>query len=210
MSSKTKYYVVWIGHKPGIYDSWDQCKVQIQNFPNARYKGYPSRIAAENAYKTGYDEALQKGVVQKSLIHLDEKQPKPVYPSIAVDAAWSTKTGDMEYRGVDTKSGRVIFQQGPYCDGTNNIGEFLAIVHALALLKQKGSNLPIYTDSVTAISWVRRKKANTKLEPSRNNKILFDLITRAEKWLKENTWKNRIMKWETIIWGEIPADYGRK
>ena len=116
----------------------------------------------------------------------------------------------MEYRGVDTLSGKEIFRQGPYFDGTNNIGEFLAIVHGLALLKKKNSNLPVYTDSMTAISWVRKRKANTKLELTARNAILFELIERAEKWLKTNTWSNPILKWETQCWGEIPADFGRK
>jgi ribonuclease HI len=127
-----------------------------------------------------------------------------------VDAACNTVTGDMEYQGVDAKSKRLIFHQGPYRDGTNNIGEFLAIVHALAILKREKSSLPIYTDSMTAISWVRNRKANTKLAKSPENEILFDLLDRAEKWLKENIWKNPILKWETTIWGEIPADFGRK
>lgn len=43
----------------------------------------------------------------------------------------------MEYRGVDTKTRKQIFIQGPFEEGTNNIGEFLAIVHGLALLKKR-------------------------------------------------------------------------
>jgi ribonuclease HI len=116
----------------------------------------------------------------------------------------------MEYRGVDTQTGRELFRQGPFPDATNNVGEFLAIVHALAFLQQNKSILPIYTDSITALSWVRKKQAATKLAPTFRNAKVFDLIARAEKWLKENHWKNPVLKWETHIWGEIPADYGRK
>ncbi len=210
MPIKSKFYVVWVGHTPGIYDSWEKCKLQIQNYPNAKYKGFPSKITAENAYKLEYNSFVKKTTKEKTLINIAENQPKPIYPSIAVDAAWNTATGDMEYQGVIAQTGKLIFKQGPYKDGTNNIGEFLAIVHALALLKKEKSDLPIYTDSITAISWVRKKKANTKLLPTKNNEVLFELIDRAEKWLKENTWKNMILKWETTIWGEIPADFGRK
>lgn len=206
----SKFYVVWSGHMPGIYDSWEDCQKQTKNYPNAKFKGFPTRIAAEKALKGNYQDFKAKNGKSKAIFAFDENQPKPVFPSIAVDAAWNTATGDMEYQGVDAQTKRLIFHQGPYRDGTNNIGEFLAIVHALALLKREKSNLPIYTDSMTAIAWVRNRKANTKLIKTPENEILFELIQRAEKWLKENIWKNSILKWETPIWGEIPADFGRK
>jgi len=116
----------------------------------------------------------------------------------------------MEYRGVYSKTGEEIFRQGPFKEGTNNIGEFLALVHGLAFLKQKNSPLPLYTDSVTAIAWVRSKKAKTKLEMNEKNAVLFDLIARAEIWLQKNKYTTSILKWETSVWGEIPADFGRK
>ena len=209
--AKVKYYVVWEGAKPGIYESWDDCQRQIKGFPNAKYKSFPSKAAAEAAYNGKYEEFAGKTVSLKiQLSGLKENMPKPVIPSLSVDAACNTVKGDMEYQGVDTESGEEIFKQGPFFDGTNNIGEFLAIVHGLALLKKKNSNIPVYTDSMTAISWVRKKKANTKLEPTSRNAILFELIERAEKWLKSNTWSNPLLKWETQHWGEIPADFGRK
>lgn len=210
MARISKFYVVWSGQVPGIYESWDDCQKQVKNYPNARFKGFPTRVAAEKAYNSTYDVYKSKSAKSKALFGIDENQPKPVFPSVAVDAAWNTVTGDMEYQGVDAQTKRLIFHQGPYPDGTNNIGEFLAIVHALALLKREKSSLPIYTDSMTAMTWVRNRKANTKLVKSPENEILFDLIERAEKWLKENIWKNPILKWETPIWGEIPADFGRK
>jgi ribonuclease HI len=135
---------------------------------------------------------------------------KPVLHSIAVDAACSGNPGDMEYRGVYTSTGEEIFHIGPLRQGTNNVGEFLALVHGLALLKQKNSNLPIYSDSTNAIKWVKNKKSKTLLEPTPLNKPIFELIERAEKWLKENTYTSAILKWETAEWGEIPADFGRK
>ncbi len=210
MAKVNKFYVVWSGHMPGIYDSWDECQSQIKNYPNAKYKSFPTRVAAEKAYNGKYENFVLKETKGKALFKNDDNSPRPVFPSIAVDAAWNTATGYMEYQGVDAQSKRLIFHQGPYPDGTNNIGEFLAIVHALALLKRNNSNLPIYTDSMTAIAWVRNRRANTKLVKTPQNEILFELIERAEKWLKENIWRNQIIKWETPIWGEIPADFGRK
>jgi ribonuclease HI len=209
--AKNKYYVIWEGQKVGVFDSWNECAKNIKGYPNAKYTSFPTKNAAEQAFAGNYYDYAGKTVnLSIQLEGLKENQPKPIFPSLAVDAAWNTSTGDMEYRGADAQTAKEIFRQGPYFDGTNNVGEFLAIVHGLAYLKKKNSNLPIYTDSMTAISWVRKKRANTTLQKTSRNEILFELLERAEKWLKENTWKNQLLKWETKIWGEIPADFGRK
>ena len=206
---KQKYYVVWQGHTPGIYSSWEQCHAQVKNYPNAIYKSFNTKEEAEEAYFGGVPSPAKRFAITP-------KVPKTlkqgfVTNSISVDAACSGNPGVMEYRGVWTDDKTEIFHLGPFKQGTNNIGEFLAIVHALALLSKKGDDKTlIYSDSKTAISWINRKKANTKLPPNAKNADLFDLIRRAEKWLKENTFKNPIKKWETEEWGEIPADFGRK
>ena len=116
----------------------------------------------------------------------------------------------MEYQGVDTQSKKILFKQGPYKEATNNIGEFLALVHGLALLKKLKSNQIVYSDSITAISWVKKKKCQTKLIPNKDNKEVFVLIHRAINWLNTNSYNTKIVKWETKNWGEIPADFGRK
>lgn len=210
MAKKNNYYVVWAGHNPGIYDNWEKCQEQIKGYTNAKFKGFPTLTSAEKAFSITYGAFMKQNAAQETRFQIDKSALKPTYPSLAVDAAWNTVSGDMEYRGVDAHSGREIFRQGPYFDGTNNIGEFLAIVHGLAFLQKQGSKIPVYTDSVTAISWVRKKQANTKLAQTPRNAILFELIHRAETWLKTNKWENPILKWETKVWGEIPADYGRK
>ena len=116
----------------------------------------------------------------------------------------------MEYRGVDIATGQEIFRRGPFPEGTNNIGEFLAIVSGLAYLKQNGLSLPLYSDSANAILWIKGKRVNTKLVPNAKNKDLFDLLDRAVAWLHNNSYDTKILKWETKAWGEIPADFGRK
>ena len=136
--------------------------------------------------------------------------PAAINDSIAVDAACSGNPGKMEYRGVYLKTSKEIFHYGPVW-GTNNIGEFLAIVHGLALLKQKGLHtMPIYSDSVNAQLWVKRKKCKTTLERNEKTEALYQLIARAEAWLHNNAYQNPIIKWPTEEWGEIPADFNRK
>ncbi|WP_027137966.1 ribonuclease H1 domain-containing protein [Gaetbulibacter saemankumensis] len=209
---KKKYYTVWKGHKVGVFDSWNDCKAQINNYEGAQYKSFETFDAAKKALDGNYKDYIGKKKVFQS--SLSEEQLKkigqPNYNSIAVDAASSGNPGIMEYRGVDTKTKKQLFIQGPFEEGTNNIGEFLAIVHGLAFLKKHNSNRIIYTDSKTAISWVKRKTCNTKLERNIKNEKLFELVDKAVNWLKTNTYKTVIVKWETKAWGEIPADFGRK
>lgn len=212
--SKNKFFVVWKGLKPGIYSSWDECKDQIHGFEGAQYKGFPNMDEATKAFQSSYWNYIKKthsdspsNNAQSALFNLSQQS---VQNSLSVDAACSGNPGFMEYRGVCVQTGEEIFHKGPFEDGTNNIGEFLALVHGLALLKQKGLNIPIYTDSKTALAWVRNKKAKTKLEQTSYNTELFELIARAEKWLLENDYTTQILKWNTEKWGEIPADFGRK
>ncbi len=209
---KQKYYVVWAGVTPGIYKSWTDCQLQTKGYEGAKFKSFDTREEAEEAFASSPADYLRPaGVKPTTPPPADaDKLPEAVIPnSLAVDAACSGNPGQMEYRGVHVASQQEVFHFGPVY-GTNNIGEFLAIVHGLALLKQKGFDMPIYSDSVNAISWVRQKKCKTKLPRESRTEPLFQLIERAEKWLRENTYNTPILKWETKLWGEIPADFGRK
>jgi len=209
---KNSYYVVWEGHEPGIYNSWTACQLQIKGFPNAKYKGFPNKKSAEEAFKGNYFEFVGKNKTHKSRLTSAElkKIGEPNLYSISVDAASSGNPGKMEYRGVDTQTLKQLFIQGPFPQGTNNIGEFLAIVHGLALLKKKNSDRILYTDSKIAMAWVRKKTCNTKLKRNRKNQKLFELVDRAVNWLNTNDYQTKVVKWETKAWGEIPADFGRK
>lgn len=211
MSKKAKFYVVWHGKRPGIYKTWKDCKAQIDGQKGAQYKSFGTFEEAKKAYNSNYEfyKGKKKGETTLSA-ELLLKIGQPNYHSISVDAASSGNPGIMEYQGVDTKTQKKLFKQGPFAQGTNNIGEFLALVHGLAYLKERKSDRVIYTDSRTAMSWVRKKTCNTKLPETPKNKAVFDLIRRAIDWLKNNTYNTPIVKWETKAWGEIPADFGRK
>ncbi len=209
--AKQKYYVVWEGTKPGIYDNWTDASLQVQGYTGAKYKSFANRAEAEKAFKSSYWSYAGQDTktVKKTLPELTKMSVNP--DSLAVDAACSGNPGPMEYRGVHIRTGKEVFRMGPFHDGTNNIGEFLALVHGLAWLAQNNSpKVPIYSDSKTAQSWIKAKKCRTKLELTHRNKEIFVLIERAEKWLAVNKVTNPIIKWDTESWGEIPADFGRK
>lgn len=217
-----KFYVVFEGREPGVYDDWEDARIQVENFPGARFKGYSSAEEAANAFRSS-----DTGDVKNELLHLmtgyvkDADSPKSFervtdrYPEIngdawAVDASCLGNPGKMEYRGVEVSTGKEIFRVGPFDDATNNIGEFLAIVHAMALMYQRGEQHDIYSDSVSGMAWVRTRKIKTTLKPTERNKRLFELMARAITWLNTHSFRGRVMKWQTERWGEIPADFGRK
>ena len=206
--SKKKYYVVWRGLTSGIFNTWEECKKQVIGYEGAQYMSFSDKDEAERAFSKSYWENAQlKG--KKNLHELTTKN-KPILNSISVDAACSGNPGTLEFRGVFTDTETELFKRGPYERGTVNIGEFLAIILALAWLKKHKLEYPIYSDSKTAMAWVRKKKVNTKLERTAKNKELFKALDDAVLWLNKNPVNTQILKWETKIWGEIPADYGRK
>ncbi|MFN7117518.1 MAG: viroplasmin family protein [Saprospiraceae bacterium] len=209
MAKKQKYYVVWQGVNPGVYSSWAQCQAQISGYPGAQYKSFDTKAEAEEAFANGVGSSISVSKKVSTAKQVNENVEGIVWDSISVDAACSGNPGVMEYQGVDTRTKFQYFYK-KFDLGTNNIGEFLAIVHALAMFKKEGKNTPIYTDSRNAMKWVREKKCKTTLERNKKTEELWQIIERAEKWLQNNTYSNKIMKWETDQWGEIPADFGRK
>lgn len=211
---KRKYYVVWQGLSPGIYDSWEECEAQVRGVNGARFKAFPDIESATAAFRGSYEDQASL------LISLARRRPeggiRTEFPDIVANA-WSTdgacasNPGPMEYRGVDVDSGRELFHVGPIEGGTNNIAEYLALIHALALLDKAGDcQRTVYTDSRTALSWIRRRGSKTSLQPTADNGRVFELLRRADAWIATHTPRNPLVKWNTEEWGEIPADFGRK
>ena len=217
--TKANFYVVWQGRETGVFESWAACEQQVKGVA-AKYKGFATRAEAEKALAEGADKYItprsatkkqeSTSLPLKDLSPTEMQQHGVTLPALAVDAACSGNPGKMEFRGVIADTGTEVFHRGPYIGGTNNIGEFLAIVLGLAYLKKHNLPWVLYSDSKTAIAWIRQKKCKTQLEWNANNQDLFLAVRAAEKWLADNTWTTTIHKWETEKWGEIPADFGRK
>lgn len=210
--AKKKFYVVWEGRLPGIYASWPEAQAQIKGVKGAKYKSFGSLGEAKSAYERPWQEFYQSKA-DKSMprVLTDDFLKEIVANSIAVDAACSGNPGKMEYRGVYTLAPeQELFRSPVFPLGTNNIGEFLALVHALALFSEKQPELTIYSDSKLAMGWIKAKKCRTKLPHNAKTQKLWEIIRRGERWLQTHSFKNPILKWETKKWGEIPADFGRK
>lgn len=224
MAKKQKYYVVWQGKRPGIYPTWEECKEQVVGVQGAQYKSFDTLAEAESASKMPYHSVVVQNTRSNTntqnnpVLVVDENgmtavkpgvENPPVLDALAVDAACSGNPGKMEYQGIYIPTRTRVFHYIAE-KGTNNIGEFLAIVHGLSYLKKHHLNQIIYSDSVNAISWVRQKKCKSKLPEDASTAELWDYVHRAEQWLHENSYTTEIRKWDTDHWGEIPADFGRK
>ena len=217
-----KYYVVFRGHNPGVYDNWEEVQIQTSGFPGAVFKSYPTSEQASEAYRnfSGTEDRnelfrlISSSGSQSANDPLDHAailaNPEIDSDAWAVDASCLGNPGKMEYRGVDLKTGKVIFHAGPFEDATNNIGEFLALIHAMALMAKKGEYHNIYSDSLTALSWWRNKKVKTQLKQTPRNARVFELLARASVWANTHSFPAKVIKWQTERWGEIPADFGRK
>lgn len=220
MAAGKKYYVVFAGRNPGVYDDWNDAREQIEGFDGARYKGYGSAAEAAQAYRKA--SGKNDGDLGRFLAGASRRAlPKPGQPDYftnpevdldawAVDASCLGNPGRMEYQGVELMTGRTLFRIGPFDDATNNIGEFLAIVHAMALMAKEGKYHNIYSDSVSGMAWARTRKVKTQLKPTLRNAKVFELMARAVTWLNTHQFPAKVMKWQTEKWGEIPADFGRK
>lgn len=210
-----KFYVVFEGRAPGIYDTWEECFAQVEGFPQARYRAYTDQDEATEALRRydGGDMSIYRAMARRNSSVINyEAFPEIRLDGIAVDASCPGNPGPVEYRGVYVGSGQQLFHYGPLQGGTNNIGEYLALIHVAALLRKSGdTSTPIYSDSRTAIGWVRRGASNTKIAPTADNERVRQVLARADAWLHANgPIVNPIIKWETERWGEIPADFGRK
>lgn len=214
MAPRKKFYVVWEGHATGVFDSWEECQLQTSGYPGAKFKSFNSQEEAVEAYRGDYEDQMEllKSIASHRTAPVNYADfPEIKLDSLAVDAACAKNPGPVEYQGVWVRTGERIFHIGPIENGTNNIGEYLALVHGLALLKKQGLHTtPIYTDSRTARSWVRNGHPKTTLQRTPQNAVLFEMLDRATAWLASNTFSNPILTWDTPKWGEIPADFGRK
>lgn len=168
-----KFYVVWQGRKTGIFTDWAMCKAQVEKFPGARYKSFPTRIEAEEAFgqsaNTGViskSPAVKSGYGSKSIA--GTKKPKasaltdehinamPYEVKIFTDGACEPNPGE-------AGSGIAIYHSnkltelwfGIYqAEGTNNTAELNALHQSLLISQAYLNNnktVGIYSDSSYSI-----------------------------------------------------------
>jgi ribonuclease HI len=207
-----RYYVVWEGKVTGVFTDWVKCQSSIQGYKEPKYKSYKSLEEANKAFAEGYEAHWGKG--DRGLAFYTSEELKqigaPKVPSICVNSSCDMLTKVMTYQGLDTRTGEVLFRQGPFFDCDQHIGEFLALVHGLAYLYKQGSTIPVYTRSRHAMLWVQKEKQyGGRLALTANNENVHELVKRGIKWLAEKTYDNEILLWNKRAWnhpGKLTVD----
>lgn len=122
---------------------------------------------------------------------------------IIVHSTANTKTKRMAYKGFNESTNKWIFKvkYKGYC--TQNVADFMAIVHALHYCKINNIDLPIYNDNLVAIKWVKDKKVNSLLIKTKENHELFQSFENALVILKQNDFLNPILFWKKKELGNI-------
>lgn len=206
-----KIYVVWEWKQTWIFDSWESCKNSVNWFSNAKYKSFSNKENAEIAFKKWREFYYNKsGKTVKIKDNLETiKEHIPFFSKwIAVDAACSENPWKMEYRWINLSTWEEIFHE-KFKIWTNNIWEFLAIVHWLKYIWD--NDMIVYSDSKIGISWVKQWKCKTQFTHIwPESYAISNAIKNAELWLAENSIKHDILKWDTEKRWEIPADFWRK
>lgn len=206
----TKFYVVWKGKKRGVFDTWDECKLSVQGVPGAKFKSFGSKARAEAEFKgTTLMPPKEDTAVTEEGYKFDTTDM-----AIAVDGACSGTRG--EYRGVLLPSKAEVFRGGPWEHCTNNVMEYLAVIRGIRWMSNRGIRIPIYTDSRTALKWIRddpEHTCRTTHEPPADSDVA-DEIRRSRRWLRTRADRAKLIaclrKWDTEALGEIPADFNRK
>ncbi|GHW02977.1 ribonuclease H [candidate division SR1 bacterium] len=202
-----KRYVIRKGKENGIFTSRDAVKPLVSGFVDAKFKSFSSEKDALEAFNSSREQYYGQGTGSIWKKYLNNPSIDVPFDTsfIAVDAACSGNPGKLEYRGVEVRSGKELFHY-QFEMGTNNIGEFLAIVEGMKIKGCKG----IYSDSKIAMSWINEGKCKSLLRAEQPFLSIWKTVDEAEERLKNQISLPIVVKRKTNEWGEIPADFGRK
>lgn len=211
---RAKFYVVFKGRKPGVYKTWDECQRNTAGYPGASFSSFTSETEAYQAFAVGDLAEWKKKARGLQDERWSHAPPMRNGTFLVVDAACSGYPGPVEFRGVLMPGRAEAFKFGPYQAGSNNIGEYLAIITGFRWLHERSMNIPVYSDSKVAIGWVLGEGiCKTNMTKDQMGSVLQREVESAERWLRgpwAPTYKKLLHRWDTEEWGEIPADFNRK
>ncbi len=191
-----KFYVVWQGHKIGIYTSWEECKKQVDGVSGARFKSFGTKKEAEIAFATGKSSRpVKSDAVATKSRKANNKSRKPATNKTIdlskTDVSIFSDGGCLKNPGGDTGSGIAIYRKGVLDElwygmylpeGTNNIAELNALYQALIVAKESlttNQSAQIFTDSKYSLQavtqWANRWKKNgwrTQTGPVKNQELV--------------------------------------
>lgn len=212
--AKNKFYVVWKGRDTGIFTSWSEVNELIKGFSGAEYKSYADQETAELEFSLGSPKGRsndENHTTTKLKEEPSDDHKAPDHECLTVDGSYLGGKKIMQYRCVWNQSKEEVFSTKPIEGGNQNIAEFLALVGAMKYrVSTKQYDLHIYSDSQTALSWVRNCKIKSSYDLSQLDEVVQERIYGALKFIAKSGVRKNLYKWDSALWGDIPADYGRK
>lgn len=194
----SKYYVVWRGHSPGIYENWNACKAQVKGFKYSYYRVFPTFKSANEAFGLSLTEFKRRQQFKENTFNL---RPN----SIVVSSKYEEK--NMETVFTAFKVGdppEILFRTAICGKSTHNIVQFLALAASIKYCYENGLKSPIYSDNPVALKWIRDRKINSQVIRSDRNQEVFDLVDEAIYWLNCNSYNNQLIEWDVEKHGYLP------
>ncbi len=151
-----KFYAVAKGRKPGIYNNWPAAQSQIEGFPGAVYKGFPTIGEAEEWMKNpGFGRQASRQS-DKSDNAVADVNPREGEIAIYTDGGCSGNPGPGGYGIVIISEKGKVELSGGYRLTTNNRMELMGVIVALRSLEQKNLPVKICTDSSYVVNGITK------------------------------------------------------
>lgn len=198
-----KYYAVRKGYKPGIYETWDEAKLQVHGYSGAQYKSFASKEDAinylneDNDINKSNDVKVVSDSQQINQTIIDDKVYKTL---VYTDGSCKDNKGGIGIVIITNGLEHSFFTKLiGYC--TNNIAELYAIYQALLLIRQYNLTEPIetvqlYTDSDYCVkifneyiyNWLRNDWKNSSGETVANIEIIQSIYAMLKTMNVKISW----------------------
>jgi len=155
MAKKTKkFYAVASGKKPGIYTAWPEAEAQVKGYGGAKYKGFPSRAAAEAWMADPKWESKTKKPGKKV-------SPKPMASvsgctEIYTDGGAINNPGPGGYGVVLLEKDISRELHGGYLHTTNNRMELMACIKGIEALSSRSKPVALFSDSKYVVNGISK------------------------------------------------------
>jgi ribonuclease HI len=156
-----KYYVVWSGRQTGVFTDWPTAQRHVDKFPGARFKSFPSREEAQQAFQAGKPAPVSRRSANGSTPARNKVHTATVGLQIYCDGACEPNPGNSGSGIAVYRDGKPVqLWYGLYNpNGTNNTAELNALHHALLIAETAigaGQTAQILCDSTYAINCISK------------------------------------------------------
>lgn len=162
--AKVKFYAVRNGVKPGIYNTWDECKAQVSGYSGAEYKSFATLEEAQAYVGLGNSESNDVAanvILQEPWKEKIQEDIKNGYLVAYTDGSYDKSSGKYSYgiviidEKLEEKYLKDIGENPEYAKSHNVAGELLAALTSIAYAISTGRRkIKIYHDYEGVAKWI--------------------------------------------------------